>query len=261
MSLIGEERKRQILELLNDAGKVHTSDLVNRLGVSSESVRRYLEELEDENRLKRVYGGAVKLTLAHEELSHTKREVLRAEEKRRIGRVAAGLVQDHDVIVIDDGSTCLQMIPFLVYKEHLTIVTNSISGLNLLLDYRNKDMFGGDVIFVGGKMDSRHFRISGTIAEKFMNDIFVNKAFISIDGMMPEQGITSYDADRAILARKFMANSKQSIVLADSTKLDNGTMYKISDLAGIDTIICEAPHPESWADAIASSGIAWLTAE
>lgn len=261
MSLLSEERKRHILELLNDAGKVQTNDLVNRLGVSSESIRRYLEELEDENRLKRVYGGAVKLTLAREELSHEKREVLRVEEKRLIGRAAANLVQNHDVIIIDDGSTSLQMIPFLLFKEHLTIITNSISGFNLLADYWNKSMFSGDVIFVGGKLDAKHYRISGSIAEKFMDNFYVNKAFVSIDGMLPEQGITSFDVDRAVLANKFIAHSKESIVLTDSSKFGTSTLYKIADWKEIGTVVCEAPHPEEWTSTIEANGVQWIVAE
>ncbi|NBC67500.1 DeoR/GlpR family DNA-binding transcription regulator [Paenibacillus sacheonensis] len=261
MSLVGEERKREILELINDAGKVRTNDLVSRLSVSSETIRRYLEELEEENRLKRVYGGAVKITLAHEEPPHTKREVLRAEEKKRIGCAAAGLVQDRDVIVIDDGSTSLQMIPFLIYKQQLTIITNSVSGLNMLIDYQNKELFDGDVFFVGGKIDPRHYRSSGTIAEKIMADFYVNKAFITIDGMLPAQGITSFDADRAVLARRFMQNSDASIVLTDSSKLGNGTLHKIADWNEIDMVVCEKPHPAEWKTALAADGVEWVVAE
>ncbi|AZN42558.1 DeoR/GlpR family DNA-binding transcription regulator [Paenibacillus albus] len=261
MSLVGEERKREILDLINDAGKVYTTDLVNRLGVSSETIRRYLEELEEGNRLKRVYGGAVKITLMNEEPSLVKREVLRAEEKQLIGRAAASFVQDHDVIVIDDGSTSLQMIPFLIYKKGLTIITNSIQGLNMLIDYQNKEMFSGDVFFVGGKMDPRHHRISGSLAEKFMENFYVNRAFITIDGMLPEQGITSYDADRALLARKFMTNSKETIVLTDSSKLGNSRLYKIADLSEVHTVICERPYPGSWAEAMKMKQLDWIVAE
>ncbi|WP_336784456.1 DeoR/GlpR family DNA-binding transcription regulator [Paenibacillus sp. MMO-177] len=260
MSLIGEERKREILELINDAGKVQTNDLVKRFGVSSETIRRYLEELESENRLKRVYGGAVKMTLVYEELSHLKREVLRVEEKQRVGRAAAALVEDYDVIVIDDGSTTLQMIPYLLYKKNLTIITNSISGLNMILDYQNKDMFSGDVFFIGGKIDPRHYRISGSLAEKFMENFFVNKAFISIDGISPEQGITSFDSSRALLVQTMMQKSEQSIILTDSSKFGANRLYKIADLAQLDTVVCEVPLPAEWSESIGKP-LNWIVAE
>ncbi|WP_127494467.1 DeoR/GlpR family DNA-binding transcription regulator [Paenibacillus glycanilyticus] len=260
MSLIGEERKREILDILNDAGKVQTNDLVKRFGVSSETIRRYLEELESENRLKRVYGGAVKMTLVYEELSHLKREVLRVEEKQRVGRAAAALVEDYDVIVIDDGSTTLQMIPYLLYKKNLTIITNSVSGLNMILDYQNKEMFSGDVFFIGGKIDPRHYRISGSLAEKFMENFFVNKAFISIDGISPEQGITSFDSSRALLVQTMMQKSEQSIILADSSKFGANRLYKIADLAQLDTVVCEEPLPAEWSEHI-DKKLKWIVAE
>ncbi|WP_336776806.1 DeoR/GlpR family DNA-binding transcription regulator [Paenibacillus sp. MMO-58] len=260
MSLIGEERKREILDIINDAGKVQTNDLVKRFGVSSETIRRYLEELESENRLKRVYGGAVKMTLVYEELSHLKREVLRVEEKQRVGRAAAALVEDYDVIVIDDGSTTLQMIPYLLYKKNLTIITNSVSGLNMILDYQNKEMFSGDVFFIGGKIDPRHYRISGSLAEKFMENFFVNKAFISIDGISPEQGITSFDSSRALLVQTMMQKSEQSIILTDSSKFGANRLYKIADFVQLDTVVCEEPLPVEWS-AYIDKNLNWIVAE
>lgn len=260
MSLVGEERKRIILDMINNAGKVSTNELVDRLKVSSESIRRYLEELEAENRLKRVYGGAVKLTLEREELSHLKRELLRSDEKKRIGRMAAAMVQDHDVIVIDDGSTSLQMIHYLMNKKSITVVTNSVPGLNLLLDYQNKELFSGEVYFIGGKVDPKHFRISGSIAEKIMDSFYVNKAFISIDGLMLEHGITSYDAERALLAQKFIQKSKESIVLTDFSKVGNAKLYKMADLQEIDIVICDKAHPESWEEELNQKDVAWIVA-
>lgn len=261
MSLVGEERKREILDIINDAGKVQTNDLVKRFGVSSETIRRYLEELEAENRLKRVYGGAVKMTLAYEELSHLKREVLRVDEKKRIGRAAAALVEDYDVIVIDDGSTSLQMIPYLLYKKNLTIITNSISGLNMIMDYQNKDMFSGDVFFIGGKIDPRHYRISGSLAEKFMENFYANKAFISIDGISPEQGVTSFDSSRALLVQTMMVKSEQSIIVTDSSKFGVNRLYKIAELSSVQTVISEESFPEEWSEQIGKLQMKWIVAE
>ena len=154
MSLVGEERKGIILEQLNSEGQVKTVDLVKRLNVSSETIRRYLEELEAESRLKRVYGGAVKINIGGEEPSYLKREVLYAEEKRNIGKAAAALVEDNDVIFIDDGTTPLQLIYFLMNKSNLTVLTMSMPALHLLMEYKNKDLFSGDIYLIGGKVNT-----------------------------------------------------------------------------------------------------------
>ncbi len=158
MSLVGEERKDVILNTLNLEGKVKTFELVEKLKVSSETVRRYLEELEAENKLKRVYGGAVKINLAREEPPHLKREELYADEKKRIGRAAASLVEDNDVIFIDDGTTTQQMIHFLLNKKNITVLAFSAPALYLLIDYKNKELFSGDVYFIGGKVNASQAR-------------------------------------------------------------------------------------------------------
>lgn len=261
MSLVGEERKQVILNMINDAGKVRTNDLVRTLQVSSETIRRYLEELEEDNRLKRVYGGAVKMTLEREELPHGKREVLRAEEKKKIGRAAANLVEDNDVVVIDDGSTTQQMIQFLMYKKNLTVLTNSVPGLNLLIEYTNKELFTGEVFFLGGKIDAKHYRTCGTLTGNMMGSFYVNKAFLSIDGLHPRRGVTSYDADRAMLSQVFMKHAKENIILTDSSKLGDTKLYKMADLKEIDTIISDVPAPSAWADELAGLDVQWITAE
>ncbi|MBP2000336.1 DeoR/GlpR family transcriptional regulator of sugar metabolism [Paenibacillus shirakamiensis] len=260
MSLVGEERKQHILNVINDIGKVRTTELVSTLGVSSETIRKYLEELEDTNRLRRVYGGAVKMSLEREELPHGQREVIHVEEKQRVGREAASRVENQDVIFIDDGSTTLQMIHFLRYKENVTIITNSVSGLNLLMEYQNKDMFMGEIIFIGGRIVSKHYRSSGSMAEAMMTGLFPNKAFVSIDGLTPHRGITSFDADRAMLAGVFIRNSAETIVLTDSSKLGVTSPYQMASLQQVDQIICDTLPPQGWEEVLKKKGTTWVVA-
>ncbi|MGC5327425.1 DeoR/GlpR family DNA-binding transcription regulator [Brevibacillus sp. SYSU BS000544] len=261
MSLIGEERKTYILELLYSAGKVRTNDLVEKLQVSSETIRRYLEELEYENKCKRVYGGAVKINLDREEPSLYTREILRAEEKKHIGRMAATQVQNGDIILIDDGTTSLQMIHFLGSKKNLTILTNSVTGLTLLVDSINKGLLDTEVFFIGGKVQSKHYRVVGSVAMQMMESFNVDKAFISIDGMLLNKGITSFDEERALLARKFIEHASQSIVLTDHSKLGTSHLYKIADLKEIDIIISDVSAPKDWVDELKTKDIEWLVAE
>ncbi|MFE5321377.1 DeoR/GlpR family DNA-binding transcription regulator [Paenibacillus sp. NPDC056579] len=261
MSLVGEERKDYILNLLNLEGKVKTGDLVERLKVSSETIRRYLEELEEENKLKRVYGGAIKYNLDREEASHFKREVTRAEEKRRIGRAAATLVEDNDVVFIDDGTTTLQMIPYLQNKKNLTVMTISIAALSALIEYKNKELFSGEIYFIGGKVDTVHFRTTGSIAEKMAASFYADKTFITIDGIMMGKGITGFDAERGQLAQKLMEQSKQTIVLTDHSKFGNVQFYKLADLREIDIIISDVKAPKEWESYLADKDVVWIHAE
>ncbi|BBI35923.1 DeoR/GlpR family DNA-binding transcription regulator [Cohnella abietis] len=261
MSLIGEERKNYILNQLNLEGKVTTNDLVTKLKVSSETIRKYLEELEEENKLKRVYGGAVKINLSREEPSHLKREVIHAEEKRRIGRAAAALVEDNDIIFIDDGTTTLHMIDYLLNKKNITVLTVSVPVLHLLIDYNNKMIFSGDIFFIGGKVNAAHSRVAGSVAEKMVESFYADKAFISIDGIMMDKGITGFDEERGRMAGKMMEHSKQSIVLTDQSKFGLMQFYKIADLNEVDCIVSDVAVPKQWKDYLGIKDVNWIHAK
>ncbi|WP_211747726.1 DeoR/GlpR family DNA-binding transcription regulator [Paenibacillus sp. Marseille-Q4541] len=261
MSLAGEERKQSILQMLQWKGKVRTPELVQELEVSSETIRRYLEELESENKLKRVYGGAVKINVEREEPSYGKREVLQAEEKQRIGRTAASLIEDHDVVVIDEGTTTLQMIDSLVLKKNITVLVSSIYTLNLLITYKNKGIFDGDIILIGGRINTKHYRASGSLAVEFMSGFHVDKAFVVADGIEIDAGITSYEDERGLLARTFIKQAKQTIVLADHTKIGTRHFHKFADFREIDIIVSDVPPPSAWKSKLTDRDVHWLLAE
>lgn len=261
MSLAGEERKKIILDRLNCNGKVKTSELVETLQVSSETIRRYLEELERDNRLKRVYGGAIKTGYDQEEPSHLTREVAHADEKKRIARTAANLVQDNDVLLIDDGTTTMHMLPYLRSRKNLCLITISVAALNLLLEYQNQGLWSGDVYFLGGKVQARHFRSVGMHAERMMTDFFIDKSFLAIDGVQLEYGISSYDAEKALLARRFIENAKETIVLSDHSKIGVSTFYKVADLRETEIVVSDVHPPEEWANKLEATGVNWIVAE
>lgn len=261
VSLVGQERKAIILEQLNVDGQVKTFDLVNKLGVSSETIRRYLEELEADNKLRRVYGGAIKINLTGEEPSYLNREVLNADEKMRIGKTAASLVQDYDVIFIDDGTTPLQMIQFLMNKNHLTVLTMSMPALHQLVEYKNKELFTGDIYIIGGKVNATHSRVTGPIAEKMVSLFHADKAFISIDGIVLNNGITSFDPERGQLMNRVIENAKQTIVLTDSSKIGLTKMYRMAEWRDIDIVVSDVAIPKGWNEVLDEHGVQWLQAE
>jgi len=261
MSLAGEERKALIMQTLELEGKVKTYDLVEKLNVSSETVRRCLEELEGAGRLKRVYGGAVKTDVDREEPVYRMRETLRADEKRKIGRAAASLVEDNDVLFIDDGTTSLQMIDFLLDRKNLTVMTISVAGLNMLIDYANRGMFSGEIHFVGGRIDPAQSRSTGSVAEKTIERFYADKAFISIDGIRADRGITGFDAERGMLVRKLTEHAKMTFVLTDRSKFGQEHFFKIADLREIDAIVSDAAAPEGWAEELDDKQVEWIRAE
>lgn len=254
-------RKNYILELLDANGKVKSADLVKEFEVSSETVRKYLEELEKENRLKRVYGGAIKVAYGMGEPEHLKRTILHADQKKRIGEMAASLVKDNEVIAIDEGTTPFEMIKHLMGKKNLTIVTSSYPVLSALINYENQDVFDGEVIFIGGRLETKHLRTTGAIAIDVMSQLYVDKAFVSAEGILINYGISSYSSDKALLSRKYVENSKESIALCDYSKIGVRTFHKISDLKDIDIVISDTDSPKEWKGFLDRIDTRWFVAK
>ncbi|KGX94015.1 cytochrome C [Pontibacillus halophilus JSM 076056 = DSM 19796] len=257
MSLLAEERKKEITQLLEHQGRVKVNELADRLNVSTETIRRYLDDLEGEQKLKKVYGGAIPVE-QEKELPHYERTSLHSEAKKLIGKLAADEVNDHDRIVIDEGSTPLHMIPFLSTKKNLTIMTCSIPALNQLVDYQKRQQLDARILFIGGEVSVEHLRVSGSIAEKMMEDFYVNKAFIAADGVHIDHGVTSYDPNKALFTKKLMEQSEQNYIMADSSKVGLRTYVKMATLDDIHTIVSNEAPPSNWTASLESTATNWL---
>ncbi|GIP36533.1 DeoR/GlpR family DNA-binding transcription regulator [Paenibacillus sp. J2TS4] len=257
MSLQGEERKNKILHMLEMKGRVETGTLAKALKVSTETIRRDLDELEGAGKLKKVYGGAVK-TLDGEEAPHLVREVVNVEAKKRIGHQAAAMVNPGDTIFVDEGTTTLKMISYLQQIRGLTVFTNSFPAASALMDYTNKQSFHGKIIFIGGEVNSGHARTAGSLTEHMMDSFYFTKAFISIDGMDPEAGFTGYDGSKSMLAAKVIRRTKEAFIVADSSKIRTRASYRIAGLHEIHAILCENPPPPEWQTALEAADTRWI---
>jgi len=260
VSLEGEDRKAYILSMLDSMGKVKVTLLSEELQVTPETIRRYLEELEKEKRIKRVYGGAIKIS-GGDEMPYADRTIHNIDAKKKIGESAASLVCDDELIVIDVGTTTLQMAQHILHRKNLVVVTSSFAALKELIQYKNSDTFSGRIIFIGGDINSRQMTVSGTLAEDFIENLYADKAFISVAGFSLEGGLTSYDLNECTLTRKILHHAGQNIVLADHSKIGCRNHYKIGDLSAVDKIICDVPAPAEWAPVLAQMGIEWIRAE
>ncbi|MBM7587007.1 DeoR/GlpR family transcriptional regulator of sugar metabolism [Bacillus pakistanensis] len=246
MSLLAEERKTIIMAEIDEFGQVRVNELAKKFDVSTETIRRYLEELESEKKLKKVYGGAVKVNDEIGEPTMYEREIIRIDEKKKIANRAIACIEDRDVIVIDEGSTTLQMVKGLCEKRNLTVVTNSFPVASMLMSYSNKQQFDGEVIFIGGKVRSLHYRSSGSLSEKIAEEFFPDKAFISADGIVSKQGVMSFDLEKSLLAQVYIKNASTSYILADHSKIDTKANYRLASMEDIDYIISDIDIPGHW---------------
>lgn len=260
MSLEYEARKNAILEILDTHGKITVKYLSEKFSVSTETVRRDLESLEKENLLKKVYGGAVKIAFDHFEPPYINRQNLNAHEKKRIGKKAAQMINDNDVISIDHGTTTMEIVHHLKNKKNLTVIVNSIPALSLLTNYKNQQTFSGKIVFLGGEIDSTQMLSCGPLTEKILDKFYVDKTFVAVGGMTTEHGLTGYDINQSNLSKKLMENAKEVIIVADHTKVGVRNFYKIADMDRADIIICDKNAPKSWSNELRNKYIEWITA-
>ena len=251
--MLQKERKNQILAMLNKEGMVKIPDLAKAFGVSVITIRRDLDELVRAGSVEKVYGGAVLAQqsapepeaqrLFHARLAHNHRE------KRLIGMAAAKLVKDGETIILDIGTTPLEVAKHLGSYEDLTVLTNSLPILNQLADTRL------NVYSLGGKLRGNELALHGSLAFKALSDFCVDKAFIGAGGITLENGITDHNLDSAELCTAIANRSRQTILVTDSSKFGKDASVIIGPLTSVETIITDAGISQEYADGIRQAGI------
>ncbi|WP_195574633.1 DeoR/GlpR family DNA-binding transcription regulator [Paenibacillus sp. 1001270B_150601_E10] len=260
MSLLSEERKQYILEQLDGGGKVRVVQLAKELQVSNETIRRDLAVLEEEKRLRRVYGGAVKVQYETGEPPYQQRQVLHHEAKQKIGRCAAALIQDGNTIYMDTGTTIHELAKALKGRKRITVLTNSLTVASLLRDSLSQGLFSGRIIILGGEISPDQQSVSGHLCLDMLGHFYVDKAFISVGGVSIVTGISDYDMNDSVISRTATSSAKEVIVLADYSKMGIQAFCHIAPMEKIDVVVCDHPYPPSWGQELELKGITWMVA-
>lgn len=261
MTFISEERKKIIMDELDAMGKVHVISLAERLQVSNETIRRDLDALEEQGKLKRVYGGAVKTSYQEGEPPYRMRQILNLQAKQAIGRQALQLIKDGDTIFMDVGTTVLELARLIAGRKKLSIVTNSLPVANLLTDTIYQGLISGQIILLGGVITPDQQSVSGFHCQEMLKNFYVDKAFISVGGISRLAGISDYDIQESMISRMAIESSKEVIVLADHSKIGIEAFCHIAPLDAADVIISDQEQPPAWTQDLKAKGITWLKAD
>lgn len=220
MSNSMNRRSEKILKLLLRTGSATTEEIIAAAGSSAPSIRRDLLRLESRGLVRRTHGGATLVEpLLYEpfryDSSFIAREQRHAAEKRHIGVAAAELVQEGDTIGLTAGTTTTHIGRTLRHRDKIQVVTNAINiGMELCnLPGIRTSLTGGVVPWAWS------FSLTGNAALKFLDDVYMDKVFLSVTGLDAIRGATSLEAEEALVYRKMLKQSKQVIVAADSSKL------------------------------------------
>ena len=220
--MLKTERKQLILEELQEHHVVSLEKLVSLLETSESTVRRDLDELEAENKLRRIHGGAELPHSLQQEESIQEKSVKNLQEKKLLAQKAASLIKEQDVIFIDAGTTTAFLIKELSNKD-ITVVTNSIHHAVQLVEKQIP------TVMVGGSVKMTTDASIGGVALNQINQLHFNRAFIGMNGV-DENYYTTPDMEEGAIKRAIIDNAKQTYVLVDASKVGQTCFAKVAPL-------------------------------
>ncbi len=234
--LLGEERKRKIVQLVESEGRVTVSDLVKRFGLSEVTVRSDLEALATAGALVRVHGGAVRPEDPTHDHPLNFKETQHHAEKVRIGRAAAALVRPGQTIILDSGTSTIEIARQIKGQNTnpLAVITNALPiALELC------SMPQTTVIMLGGILRPLSYSLVGPQAEHEMSRLNADHAFLGVAGIDPEMGLSTPDILEAHLNAVMIRVAQEVTVVTDSSKFRQRTLSVISKMDSIHRVITD----------------------
>ncbi|MGI6664306.1 MAG: DeoR/GlpR family DNA-binding transcription regulator [Christensenellaceae bacterium] len=233
-NIFAEERKQLIVDLVNEQVKTTVADLCQAFSVSPATIRNDLRELEFAGLLKRTHGGAMSNKKVTFDMPYQDRLVERKAEKQAIGKLAAEMVREGDKIIIDVGTTTIELAMYIAEVPNITIVTSDLE-----VAYYMNAHSSANILVTGGFLRSKFNSLFGQVALQAMEGITVDKAFISAEGFTPEKGATNTDPNIAQLKSKYVECAEQVIILCDHAKLGKSAFMKFADVGEVDLLITD----------------------
>jgi DeoR/GlpR family transcriptional regulator of sugar metabolism len=225
--------------------------MANTLNVSESTIRNDLKTLEEKGRIKRVHGGAVLLEPAFvNQYSFKARYVQQLDEKRKIAVKAAEFVNDGDSILLDASSTVYCLACELHDRHALRIVTN---GFEVAQEVAKNP--SNNVILLGGVVNYYASSVTGLLSEHIIEDLFVQKAFISSSGFTLERGMTELHLNEAQLKRKMIKSAQQLYAIIDSSKFGKEDLTPIAAIDDIFQLITDEMVTSDWKEQLELAGI------
>jgi DeoR family fructose operon transcriptional repressor len=232
--LFTEERRLRIVELLGERKKLTVNDLCTLLKVSPATVRGDLRDLDREGLLTRTHGGAMeKVGTGFEQVS-SQRSTKNLEAKQAIAEIAKTLVDDGETILIDTGTTTLELARRLVSRRNLTVVTNDLEIARAV-----EEAPGLQVVLLGGALRKGYHCTLGPAGHRMIEDLRVDKAFMGTNSLCIESGATTPDLQQAETKKAMIAIARKVIVLSDSSKFGRESFARFVDLEKIDVLVTE----------------------
>ena len=231
--MIPAKRYEQIIKYVNKNKTVSVEDLSDWLKVSRVTIRRDLDELAAKGLLLRTFGGATSVFgyLAKEIPSNEKSSYY-VDEKQRIGKAAASLINDDDVIVLDSGTTTLEIARYI--SNRVTVITNDLKIASELCMKENITLY-----ITGGLVENNLFSITGKTTENFLNQFHADKSFLAADAVSLQCGITDRSFSQVPVKRSIALSGALKVLVADHSKFEKKAFANVGLLDELDIIITD----------------------
>lgn len=248
-------RRGEIRALLAENQAVSISDLAARFGVSEMTIRRDLDALEQSGQVQRTHGGAVLTERLIFEFDFRERQQAQREAKRAIARRAAELVEPGMRVLLDTGTTTLELAALLTAMDRLTVITPSLAVVSLL-----QFSPGVDVILLGGVIRRGSPDLTGAITEYCLDLFAADVCFQGADAIGPDGSIYNSDLRLASVDRKMRSRSARTFILADSTKFGRTALARSGALTEVEALITDAGLAAAQRRALETLGVTVLVA-
>jgi DeoR/GlpR family transcriptional regulator of sugar metabolism len=248
------ERRSQIAQMVQEKGKVLVADLVSQFGVTETSIRRDLTLLEASHRLKRIHGGAIPIPGSSRTDSFAEKIELHSKAKERIGKAAAELIKPNDVLLLDSGTTTLQVVRHvpigLRSSGMITLVTNSMPIAREVLAWPSPNL-----TILGGLFLPDYQATVGPQTLAQLRELTADKVFLGTDGLTLGSGPTTANILMAEIDRMMADHARQVILVTDSSKIGRVGFVPIKSVTSIHTIVTDTNAPADLVRSIEDLGV------
>ena len=251
--MLPAHRQSLILERLERQSTVRVSELSREFAVTTETIRRDLEQLHHRGLVSRTHGGAVATEALHHDRPYRERSTQRLDEKRAIARRVVADIQAGEILGLDSSSTC-SVLADMLPDVALTVVTNSPVIVQSLASRPN-----ATVISTGGVLDPQTMAFTGTIAESTLARFALDRLFISCRGIDPARGVGEASDDHARLKQSMARSATKTYVLADHTKFDRRPAFLGLEWKDVGVLVTDDAAPSQAVKQIQKCGAeVWL---
>lgn len=235
LDLFAEERKIKIIELLRINQKVSVNELASLFSVSLPTIRTYLRGMEQSGLLIRTHGGAIQKSKAGFELNSQQKRIVNLDEKRRIAQMALSMVEDGDTIMLDTGTTTMELAKMLHNRKNIKVVTNDIEIARLL-----EDVESCETILIGGIIRKGFHCTVGLQGVDMCSQLSIDKAFMATNSFSLEKGATTPDILQAEIKKAMLSIAGKVILLCDNSKIGKISFVRFASVDQVHILVTDS---------------------